>query len=661
LAALSLAALVAAPTAAATHARPRSGGQAHHRLAARGACAKHRHRARGCLSRRRHAPVVVGRVPFVLPAPPPAPSVAPIQPLSGYREPTALLGLPSTSAASTTGATHAFSWRTKRTRTHAKARAASQGPSTLVLYDSTNTWGWLGELYAIGAGNLASHFGAVTSEPVIDYQAGQLNSYTATVYIGSTYDEPIPTAFLNDALASSHPVIWAGWNVWQLSGAEGSAADLAFQSKYGWDPSSSWIDSEDNPLTVSYKQQTFTRNALDGDGMLAPHLTNPAAVNVLAAANCGTPSQPANCGALAQSSGTSFPWAIRSQNLTYLGEVPFSYMSETDRYVAFSDLLFAALAPSAAPSHVALIRLEDVSPISDPKQLRRFADYLSGQKVPFSVNVIPEYTDPNGYYTAEGTPLTITLKQAPEVVKALKYIQSKGGTLNQEGYTHQYSNINNPYDGVSGDDAEFFRAQCSSTPSSPYSFGESCEPGNWVIWTGPLPGDSESWAASRVKAGQSLFKQAGFTIPNVWITPHYFASAADYHAIDKLVPTRYDRDIFPSGLLGGSPNYSRLFGQFFPYTVHDAYGEKVIPENLGDFEPTAVNNNPVRCPQNIIENARVNLAVTQGVASFFFDPASETPSSSACYNGSSDPLTYLQEAVEGVKKLGYTFVATKSL
>ena len=100
----------------------------------------------------------------------------------------------------------------------------------LVVYDTTDTWGWLGELYAMAAGNLASHFGEVTAEPVADYVAGQVNDYTATIYLGSTYNEPVPAAFLNDVLSTTHPVIWAGDNIWQLTGTEGSAADTAFQS-----------------------------------------------------------------------------------------------------------------------------------------------------------------------------------------------------------------------------------------------------------------------------------------------------------------------------------------------------------------------------------------------------------------------------------------------
>ena len=82
--------------------------------------------------------------------------------------------------------------------------------SALVVYDTTNTWGFLGELYAMAAGNLASHFGQITAEPVADYVSGQVNDYTATIYLGSTYNEPIPAAFLNDVLSTARPVIWAG-------------------------------------------------------------------------------------------------------------------------------------------------------------------------------------------------------------------------------------------------------------------------------------------------------------------------------------------------------------------------------------------------------------------------------------------------------------------
>ncbi|HWX10127.1 MAG TPA: hypothetical protein VNY33_09115, partial [Gaiellaceae bacterium] len=85
------------------------------------------------------------------------------------------------------------------------AAPGAVGSTTLVLYDSTGPYGWLGELYAIAAGNLASHFGPWKSEPVAAYQAGQISQYTATIYLGSTYDEPLPTAFLDDVYNATHP------------------------------------------------------------------------------------------------------------------------------------------------------------------------------------------------------------------------------------------------------------------------------------------------------------------------------------------------------------------------------------------------------------------------------------------------------------------------
>lgn len=266
--------------------------------------------------------------------------------------------------------------------------------------------------------------------------------------------------------------------------------------------------------------------------------------------------------------------------------------------------------------------------------------------MPFSVGVIPEYTDPKGFYNG-GKPQTITLAQEPVLVAALKYMQSKGGTIIEHGFTHQYSNVANPYDGVTGDDAEFYRAQCSATQTPPYGFDTLCTNSDYVVWTGPLPGDSAAWAAARVMAGRTLFARAGLSQPTIWETPHYFASAADYQGIDGLYATRYEREIFPSGLPGGSLDYGHIFGQFFPYVVHDTYGEKVIPENLGNYEPAASNNNPPRLPADIIGNAQVNLAVTQGVASFFFHPTY--------------PLADLQQIVAGIKNLGDTFVSPASL
>jgi uncharacterized protein YdaL len=570
-------------------------------------------------------------------SPPKPPAGRPGDP-SGYQAPTGLLHKPGlTKSPSVTTPSEAKTW------------GASGSATTLVLYDTTNTYGWLGELYAIGAGNLATHFGTVTAEPVVDYQQGQVNDYTATIYLGSTYNEPIPSTFLNDVLTTTKPVVWVGDNIWQLSGADGTTANAAFQSTYGWDPGSSYFDTTDNVSSVSYKGETFTRSLQNTGGLLVPNITNQSDVTTLASANCTDGSgNPTDCTAVSYQSGTSFPWAITSHNLMYVDEIPFSYMSQTDRYVAFADLLFDALDPNATPSKLALVRLEDISPESSAANLDAYAAYLKSQNVPFSMAVIPQYLDPNGYYN-NGVPVSESLVQEPTLVDAIKTAVTDGGTVVQHGYTHQYSNVDNPYDGVTADDFEFYRAQCATTLTAPYTFQAPCPNTDYVIETGPLPNDSETWALSRVETGRELFTLAGLPQPTIWTTPHYAASAADYAGIDQVYSVRYDEELFFGGeLTGGTIDYSHVFGQFFPYEVHDLYGTTIIPENLGDYEPTELNNNPPRTAQDIIDEAQLNTAVTQGVASFFIHP-------------DYDPLTTLEQIVQGIKAEGYTFVSPQTL
>ena len=523
-------------------------------------------------------------------------------------------------------------------------RSAGASRRTLVLYDSTGPYAWLGEAYGIAGSNLATHFGDVTATPVGGYTAGMMAGYDAVLYFGSTYNEVLPTAFIADVTTTDVPVIWSGFNVWQLTGT-GSAGPAAFEARYGWDAASSWINSDDQVSAVAYKGRTLTRDGVNGAGILAPHVTDATKVTVLADAVCGSAAAPATCAPIAQSGGTSFPWAVRSANLTYIGEIPFSYMGESDRYLAFADLLYAPLAPTATPVRKAAVRLEDVSPMANAADLRAFADYLWSQNVPFSVAVIPEYHDPKGTFNG-GVPQTVTLAQRPAVVSALKYMQTKGGTLIQHGTTHQFAALDNPYNGVTGDDFEFFAAKCTTTPTGPFTF-VPCETNTHVQTLGSLPGDTVSAMATRVTQGRTRFTQAGIAVPTIFEVPHYAASQNSYAGIGSVYATRYERALYFEGQLTGATGGGRWFGQFFPYSVTDVHGTRVLPENLGNYEPDSFSGHPARLPADIVANAEANLAVTESTASLFFHPYF--------------PLARLQETVTGIKGLGYTFVPATDL
>lgn len=491
--------------------------------------------------------------------------------------------------------------------------------STLILYDTTGEWGWLGEIYGIMTANLASHFGTWTAQPVAQYQSGQMSQYTAVIYVGSTYGEPIPAAFLADAQTyQSTPIIWIYDNIWQLT-----AAAPGFQANYGW----MWSGFDTSTVAqVNYKGQALSRYSANAAGIMNYVLNTTGTVpTVLATA--------------VRSDGSTFPWALRSRNLTYIGENPLVYITEGDRYLAFCDFLFDALAPSTPTQHRALVRLEDIDPSDDPTPLKAIADYLFGQGVPFGFQIIPRYTDPTGLYNG-GVSETIVLSQksgsgyAPQLITAIKYMQSKGGVMIGHGWTHQYTqtgqvSTDNPYTGVSGDDAEFYRETSNADLS--------------INYVGPVAEDSTTWVTGRLTSMAAEYTKAGLAPPALWTSPNYVSSAtASKLFASKFVRT--ERPLYFKGLLsGGTPDPTRMAGQYFPYSVVDVYGGKVLADTLGGIEPLPFGPNPARLVPAILADAQRNLVVRDGFASFFYHP--------------SDSITYLQEAVAGIKALGYTFIS----
>jgi uncharacterized protein YdaL len=491
----------------------------------------------------------------------------------------------------------------------AKSGLAAPGggtAKTLILYDTTSEFGWLGEVYATQTANLSSHFGSWTAAPVGGYKTGDINNYTAVIYLGSTYDEPLPVSFLDDVTATAKPITWVYDNIWQLT-----ARDTTFAGKHGF--TSGIFDTSDVD-EIGYKGKQLTRDTINKSGIMNLSISDPSKLTTLATA--------------VRPDGTTFPWAVKSGNFTYVGEIPFAYVTHDDRYMAFADLLFDSLGSTGVERHRALVRIEDVGPDSEPAELRAVADYLFAQKVPFTVAVYPRYRDPKGVNNA-GRAEDYTLLQRPLVISALKYMQSKGGTLLMHGYTHQFGNLNNPYDGVSANDFEFYMAHVDANDS--------------VIYDGPVAGDSAIWMTGRILASGLVFAASGLGTPTIFEPPHYAASAVDYQTVNSIFGKRYDRGLyFPGVLTGAKPTYAKQFGQFFPYTVRDVYGSVVVPENIGNVEPLPFNHHPARLPADLIASADRNLVVRDGVASFFYHP----------YLGTD----YLKQLVPGIKAKGYTFV-----
>jgi uncharacterized protein YdaL len=512
-------------------------------------------------------------------------------------------------------------------------------PKTLVLYDAPagTEFEKLGFGYAIMLRNLLGHFDAtVDLVAVQNYTAGQINAYDTTFYLGAYYDNALPAAFLSDAATTQKNLVWFKYNLWSL--AWNSAYNFQATRGFGF-----WglrglnaTPSASNPApgffdTINYKNKPFVKY----------YQFDPAAGIVNADPDIGVTgvTDPAKATALVNvtnsKSGEVAPYVVRSGNFWYFADMPFSYIGPRDRYLVLTDLLHDILGVNHAESHKALVRLEDVGALVSLPSMKTLSDYLNSKNVPFSVAAIPYYADPLGAYNG-GVAQYVPLSQAKNLRDSLTYAKGKGGEIVMHGYTHQYGNIKNPHTGVSGDDYEFWN----------------------IVTNSPVAEDSTNWVLGRLNAGVADLNRYGFA-PVAWETPHYHSSAISSRAAASVFNTTYQRVVY---FTADQPKFNAAtakdfaLGQIFPYVIKkDYYGQRVVPESLGNIEydihtidPTSNYNYTW---QDIVTNAQYALTVRDGYASFFFHPFWLEPDLGV--PGFAD----FQKVIDGISQLGFTWVA----
>ena len=487
----------------------------------------------------------------------------------------------------------------------------------LILYDSAPPYGWIGELHALHIANLLGHFPLEwTTEPVEGYSAGEIEDYAVTFYIGDVYDNPLPEAFLSDVMATEQVVCWFKYNLWQIAWDwdEGYYWDPAFTSRYGFQFAG--MDAS-GFSEIHYKGESLVKNLWDPD-VGTTEILDPEQAEVKAVAYRPDTHPEGEA---------STPYVVHSGNLWYFADTPLTYVSEEDRYLVLCDLIHDIVGIDHAPSRRALIRIEDVDPTCDPADLTGIADYLHSQDVPFQVSVIPVYADPLGVENG-GAPEEIRLSESPEVVEALQYMVARGGQIILHGYTHQYDATPNPYNGLTGDDCEFFLAAWN-------------EEDGYTELIGPVPEDSVAWVNDRIDRGLSELSACGLS-PVAWEVPHYVASALDY------VEFGHRFDLNSGRILYFSESTPNFLGQFYPYPIEqDIYGQRIMPENLGNVEPLPFYDYPARLPADIINAAEKNRVVRDAWASSYFHPYLH--------------LRHLKKVVEGIKNLGYIYTSMPPL
>jgi uncharacterized protein YdaL len=552
------------------------------------------------------------------------------------------------------------------------AAAAPAGPNDMdadgrlevtIFYDNTGPYAELGPIYAEMLMNLLGHFTEVVAwaEPVEGYTSGGLLTAEVAFYIGSTFNNPLPAAFIDDVFATTRPLVWMGYNLWQPGWQRWNdfVADYGFQH-FGVEGNSGGGQETGFFRYVQYNGKELPKfawwNADAGTFVNDPFVNR---LSVLDASKITTKATIVH-----STTGEAMPYILQAENLWHVTDIPFTYIHERDRYLAMTDLLHDMVGLSHPTTRRALMRLEDVHPNVPYTDVRTATNVMKeGRQRPWNFAMIPVYSDPLGYYN-DGVPLTFNIgaSRASQWRTQVNRARTYGAQIVMHGYTHQFGSVPNPYNGVSGDDFEFWDSVANA----------------------PVVGDSYSYVRTRLNAGRNLINGRGWSTW-AWETPHYRASPLDYLAFNDFFPTTYQRVVYypytltlwgnaytfsqiwnnPSAITSwtnavvGAPG-DRWGGQFFPYVIeHDVYGQRIIPENLGNIEPPEFALGPqyVRVVPDLLAAADANLVNRCAFASFFYHPYllqfPEIPNAGGAAG--------LRALVQGVEALGYTFVQASAL
>ena len=484
------------------------------------------------------------------------------------------------------------------------ASAASTAPSgassgnapprenVLILYDDSAAQAASDQaaIYVIMLENLLGHFGGLTIEkrPTTRYEPGSAFNTLRTFYIGSVYDAEVPETLLEDALQNA-PITWLAYNVWQLSAPDQNALGFTYLTLHHALAPASFTRTFNR---IRYRDFIFNKYPAPME-MIELRAEGGARVHAWAL----------------DADDRRVPYILQHENFWYVADNPFTYLHETDRYLVFADTLGLMLGRQETCEPEAILRFEDVSPVSDPAALETAFTLARALELPAAAAVVPRYLDAAGGVVTERT-----WADAPDVVGLLQEFEAAGGRIFQHGYTHQYETLHNP-SGKSLVDWEFWDVNANA----------------------PIEGLSAQEARDRVARGKALLEGLALH-PVGWVTPHYQADTSLYESFDQIYPLSFERRQYRVGSLTTS--------QFFPYAVRDVSNGVVLPENAGFVEDAS---SFVR----IIDVALANRALTCPRLGLFFHPSLFTRSADGTQAVTEGQF---EKFIADVRALGYRFV-----
>jgi uncharacterized protein YdaL len=547
-----------------------------------------------------------------------------------------------------------------------------KGECVHIYYDlSENSEYWIGKAYSVFLQNLMGHFPEFQQivSPIERYKKGDIEKCHTSFYVGSYFNNKIPTDFFVDFEKTKKNVVWMGYNIW-MPGLDWFEKQFGYKYEKLTTLNKDLKDEKGRPTffkNVIYKGETFFKFgewSLDNKVQFMAPFENTELKKTVENTSTTVLAEIVHNG-----TGDKLPYILRNKNKFYVADVPFSYIHEADRYMVIADLLFDAL--DAKPRHngkFGLVRMEDIHPEAEIFYMYDAMKVLKSLNVPIEISLVPYFYDPLG---ASSLPRIFTaMNESPRFMQLLNDAQKNGAEFIWHGVTHQYRMMKNPHSGMSGDDFEFWDAVNNTE----------------------LPDDTPAWVLRRMEDGLKIFKKAGLDFVG-WLTPHYQASAKDYIIFGKIFEWNFGRVIYFNHDVSGfdykqdtskllmhnkDPNAaavrqaafnnlqvtvnSRWQGQLYPYEIYgDVYGQRLIPENLGNSQPYRSDHVVwPRTVEDVLADASRNRVIRDSWASLFYHPylfQTVIGGGRGAFPGDTADLTRI---LSEIKKMGYNFVPLKS-
>ncbi|QWU43232.1 DUF2334 domain-containing protein [Bacillus sp. NP247] len=387
-------------------------------------------------------------------------------------------------------------------------------------------------------------------------------SYTHIVYIGEK-KEDLSTEVKQFLENFSGPVLVLGQNVEQLSNRfsfiTSKETDIRIHTiEYPTRQLKNELHEERLMKKVETKGTTLA-NALSADGI------HPLIVQQGTSYYVATPNL--------------FDWMSH-----YVGEMLFSYFGQepmTNKTAAY-------------------LRLEDVHPAVDVKQLKEIAELLKEKKLPYMITVIPVYKDPD-------TGKTVHLKDNSELIDVLRFMQDNGGSIVMHGYTHQF------YDSETGEGFEFWdvktdqpiRQPNHEIPKLKDDF-QSTEDYTKYVENGKS--FEEKYTKEHIEKGITELVGAKL-YPVAFEAPHYTMSQKGYEILSQYFST------YVGQLQLNDTTWKSMHSPAYTSTPSFLHGMKLMPETVGFIEEDK--------PQTITNMKEKALSISKlsdGIIGAFYHP-----------------------------------------